>query len=145
MPRPRLKIGDISIAEVLELSRFVYRKEGIDNKAWRAKMDVLSGKIIKRNNLEYNRSTGKCTENVQGRLRSCSGRCYSYKRWRYLRNIGRKRWQSYTHDDLDRIFSQKCSGYHRFRHLRYFWWHSCRKTQSRWICWDRCFFTVSGY
>ena len=56
MARPKLRKGDISINEVLELSKFVYTKE-IDNKARRAKADVKSAKIQQRRNLVYDRST----------------------------------------------------------------------------------------
>lgn len=59
MARPRLTKGDITIAEVLELSRSIYKKDAFDNKAWRANLDVINGKMIKRNNLEYNRKEQK--------------------------------------------------------------------------------------
>ena len=56
--KPRLKIGDITINEVLTLSRHVYKNE-IDNKLRREKMDVRGGKIIARKGLVYNKQTKK--------------------------------------------------------------------------------------
>jgi hypothetical protein len=56
---PRLKKGDITIPEVLRLSRYVYKSGEIDNKLLREKVDVLGGKIIARRGLTYNQSTKK--------------------------------------------------------------------------------------
>lgn len=54
--RPKLKKKDISINEVLELSKYVYRKN-IDDKLYRMRLDILGGKIRMRKGLTYNRST----------------------------------------------------------------------------------------
>ena len=53
----RLKKGDISIIELLQLSAQYYQEK--DNKKWRAEIDVISAKITARNNLSYNPSTHK--------------------------------------------------------------------------------------
>jgi len=54
----RLKIGDITINEILTLSRAVYKGE-VDNKLRREKMDVRGGKITARKGLTYNKQTKK--------------------------------------------------------------------------------------
>ena len=53
----KLKKGDITIKEMLDLSRALYKTDRIDNKLRREKMDILGGKIIQRRGLEYNRTT----------------------------------------------------------------------------------------
>jgi hypothetical protein len=58
MARPRLKKGDITLGEVLRLSRNVYGKE-VDDKIRRSKLDVLNAKITTRNGLKFNRSSKK--------------------------------------------------------------------------------------
>jgi hypothetical protein len=52
MPRPRLKVGDISIREIKILSDHLYKKE-VDNKAKRAKIDVVEANITAVKNLIY--------------------------------------------------------------------------------------------
>jgi len=49
----RLKIGDISIAELLKVSYQYYRK--VDDKAWRAKVDIKSATMVHRNNYTYDK------------------------------------------------------------------------------------------
>ena len=50
----KLKKGNISLAEVLQLSYLYYKK--FDNKAWRATMDCRHIYIVKRQNYHYDRS-----------------------------------------------------------------------------------------
>ena len=56
MPRPKLKKGDITIAEVYKMSYEWYYPEK-DDKERRMNLDVLSAKLIARKNFEYNRQT----------------------------------------------------------------------------------------
>jgi len=51
MARPKLKVGDITIEEVLILSEHLYKKGTIDNKKDRAKIDVTDAKITAKKNL----------------------------------------------------------------------------------------------
>ena len=55
----RLKKNDISIASLLSWSYLEYKRQNIDDKKWRSKLDIISGKIISRKGLKYNRSTKK--------------------------------------------------------------------------------------
>ena len=54
----KLRKGDISILEVLTLSKFEYKGK-VDNKMVREKKDVVGGKIIARRGLTYDRKTKK--------------------------------------------------------------------------------------
>lgn len=56
----RLTKGNLTIREVLGMSMYYYRK--YDNKAERAKMDIISGKLVKRQNYEYDQSTKTWTQ-----------------------------------------------------------------------------------
>ena len=58
MPRPRLKKNDITLKEVYLLSKAYYKGSYTkkDDKARRAKIDILSSRITTRRNLKYNRS-----------------------------------------------------------------------------------------
>lgn len=56
MAKPRLKIGDITLQQVLDLSKMNYKKDSVDNKIKR-QSDILTGKTTTRNNLYYNRAT----------------------------------------------------------------------------------------
>lgn len=49
----RLKKGDISIAELLRVSYYYYRK--VDDKAWRSRVDIKSATMVHRNNYVYDR------------------------------------------------------------------------------------------
>ncbi len=53
--RKQLKKGDISIRNLLTISYTWYKKN--DSKAWRAKIDIKSGKIVGRMGLDYDRKT----------------------------------------------------------------------------------------
>lgn len=53
MPKPKLKVGDISIAEIVALSRHAFQKKLIDNKAYRSRIDVVNAKITARRNMKY--------------------------------------------------------------------------------------------
>lgn len=53
----KLKKGDVTIAEVLALSRAVYKNGEIDNKMMREKKDVTSGKLTARRGLIYDRQS----------------------------------------------------------------------------------------
>lgn len=55
----KLKKGDITLREVYLLSLSEYKKQGIDDKKRRAGLDVLYGKLIGRNNLQFDRSEKK--------------------------------------------------------------------------------------
>jgi hypothetical protein len=52
----KLKKGDITIQEVLTLSKAVYKGQ-VDNKLMREKKDIIGGKIIGRRGLIYNKQT----------------------------------------------------------------------------------------
>ena len=54
----RLRKGNISILEVLILSRAEYKGK-VDNKMIREKLDVVGGKIVARRGLTYNKATKK--------------------------------------------------------------------------------------
>jgi hypothetical protein len=54
--RPRLKKGDITLREILDLSLKVYKND-IDNKLIRSKLDVSSAKIVYRRNMSFNQQT----------------------------------------------------------------------------------------
>lgn len=56
MARARLKKGDITLRELYELSQDLY-EGSVDNKAKRSKIDVKSVRIIKRNNIIFDRKT----------------------------------------------------------------------------------------
>ena len=49
----RLKKGDITIAELLQVSYQYYRS--VDDKAWRSKVDIKSATMVHRNNYTYDR------------------------------------------------------------------------------------------
>ena len=53
----RLKKGDITLKELFDLSYDYYRTKKIDDKRKRVKLDLVSAKITRRQNLEYNFST----------------------------------------------------------------------------------------
>ena len=53
----RLRVGDITIEQVMRLSRIHYSQ--VDDKKKRYKQDVVSGRLVSRNNLTYNRSAGE--------------------------------------------------------------------------------------
>lgn len=59
MARPRLRKGDISIYELLELTQALFRSGKVDDKEYRSKLDVISAKLRYRNNLTYDRSLKK--------------------------------------------------------------------------------------
>ena len=59
MPRPRLKKGDITLNQILQLSQELYRGQDVDNKRWRAGIDVIGARRIQRSNLTYDRSEKK--------------------------------------------------------------------------------------
>jgi hypothetical protein len=52
--RPRLKKDDVPFIEIFQLS--VLYNQTVDNKKTRAKLDVLSGRVIKKSNFSYNPS-----------------------------------------------------------------------------------------
>lgn len=52
----RLKVGDISLRELILLSISEYRKKTIDDKKERAKLDIRSGRVVFKKNLTYNQS-----------------------------------------------------------------------------------------
>lgn len=56
--RPKLKKGDINLAEVYYISKKIWYPER-DDKEWRAGLDIVSSKLVARKNFEYNRSTKK--------------------------------------------------------------------------------------
>lgn len=53
----KLKKGDISIQELYLLSKSVYKNKEIDNKQERMKLDIISAKVSKINNFNYDAST----------------------------------------------------------------------------------------
>lgn len=55
--RRRLKKKDITLRELLKVSYDAYKTKTVDDKRKRVKLDLVSGKIIKRRNLEFNFST----------------------------------------------------------------------------------------
>jgi hypothetical protein len=65
----RLKKGDVTIAEMLLLSRKLYKSERVDNKAKRAKLDIIGGKVTSMNNFTYDAST-RSWKTIAGRQRS---------------------------------------------------------------------------
>ena len=57
MPRKRLKKGDITVKEILDLSKDLYKKKDIDNKARRVKLDITGAKITVRKNMIYDKNS----------------------------------------------------------------------------------------
>ncbi len=55
--RRRLKKKDITLRELLKVSYDAYKTKTVDDKRKRVKLDLVSGRIIKRRNLEFNFST----------------------------------------------------------------------------------------
>lgn len=52
-----LKKKDITLKELLDVSYSAYKTKEVDDKKKRMKLDLVSGKITKRRNFEYNQST----------------------------------------------------------------------------------------
>lgn len=78
----RLKKGDITIREVLELSLQVYKKKKVDDKKKRMKLDVVSGRVQFRRGLKYDRSKKEWVQSSREVLLlfAVKSRPISYKR-----------------------------------------------------------------
>lgn len=57
----RLTKGSINLAQVYYLSRKYYQSK-VDDKKRRARIDIVSGKVTSRRNMEFDRSTGQWTQ-----------------------------------------------------------------------------------
>lgn len=53
----RLKVGDITLKDLVQLSLHAYRTKQIDDKSKRAKLDIIGGKVTFRRGLTYDQST----------------------------------------------------------------------------------------